>query len=428
MGTIYKTVRKQFDYMHCDDFAAYLSEMAAKGWHFKMWDKGLRFENGEPEQVTYAVEIFRKGSESNFKRDENTFEFSAYCEAAGWEFVDSKGKICVFRKADPNATPLFTPEERLENSLKEEFRILETLFCLVLSFGLAIFLGTHTSGDFIGNVFSVKTMLRDLACGIWIVAQLWCCGYGLFCKIRYTRDIKQGKELYIGSRRRKPVYVWFFDMAMLALIVVSIGCQFLIGKAVAGIFLAVALVLLIYYRFRFGTNTERTINYLYSLMLIFTILFINLPSGFLPEEEYGKELLWELPLRVTDYREVSRKLTFVEVRKECSIFGKRTEYTQWFEINERQEQGVVYAIYESESNRVLDRVWEELLNTWGLNTWGGEFVDCTKEWSALQAVKNEKSDYFVRYDGYIFMLREWEEEVVLNQEQIDIIRDKMKLR
>ena len=53
LTTEYKKVRKQFDYMHCDDFAAYLSEMAAKGWHFKAWKAGLVFEKGEPEIVLY---------------------------------------------------------------------------------------------------------------------------------------------------------------------------------------------------------------------------------------------------------------------------------------------------------------------------------------------------------------------------------------
>ena len=41
MGAKRKTVLKGFTYMHCDDFAKYLSDMAAKCWHFKEWGVGL---------------------------------------------------------------------------------------------------------------------------------------------------------------------------------------------------------------------------------------------------------------------------------------------------------------------------------------------------------------------------------------------------
>ena len=79
-----KTVLKGFDYMHCDDFAKYLSNMAAKGWHFKEWGVGLKFEKGEPKQAVYAVEVFTKASENDMRPEPNTQEFAAYCEAAGW--------------------------------------------------------------------------------------------------------------------------------------------------------------------------------------------------------------------------------------------------------------------------------------------------------------------------------------------------------
>ena len=55
MGAEYITVKKGFDYLHCDDLAAYLSEMAAKGWHFKMWNRGWMFEKGEPENATHQL-------------------------------------------------------------------------------------------------------------------------------------------------------------------------------------------------------------------------------------------------------------------------------------------------------------------------------------------------------------------------------------
>ena len=98
-----KTVFIGFDYMHCDDFAKYLSEMAAKGWHFKEWGAGLKFEQGEPKKATYAVEVFTEASENDMRPEPHTREFAEYCEAAGWKFVDAKQKFCIFKKIEEDA-------------------------------------------------------------------------------------------------------------------------------------------------------------------------------------------------------------------------------------------------------------------------------------------------------------------------------------
>ena len=105
-----KTTFKAFDYMHCDDFARYLSEMAAKGWHFKEWGAGLKFEKGEPAQVKYAVEVFTKASENDLRPEPNTQEFAEYCEKIRnerefyinsdleqWKNPDQKSEITAIR-------------------------------------------------------------------------------------------------------------------------------------------------------------------------------------------------------------------------------------------------------------------------------------------------------------------------------------------
>ena len=111
-----KTVLKGFDYMHCDDFAQYLEGMAAKGWHFREWGVGLKFEKGEPEEATYAVEVFTKASENDLRPTPDTEEFADYCEAAGWKFIDAKQKFCIFKKIEDDAAELFMPEERVANA------------------------------------------------------------------------------------------------------------------------------------------------------------------------------------------------------------------------------------------------------------------------------------------------------------------------
>ena len=88
-----KTVRKSFEYRQCDDFAAYLNHMARQGWHFKQELYGLIFEQGEPEDAVYAVEVFSGASEYDTRPEPRTEEFAEYCEAAGWKMIDAWRKI-----------------------------------------------------------------------------------------------------------------------------------------------------------------------------------------------------------------------------------------------------------------------------------------------------------------------------------------------
>ncbi|MBE5950583.1 MAG: DUF2812 domain-containing protein [Lachnospiraceae bacterium] len=435
MGARYKTVRKQFDYMHCDDFAAYLSEMAAKGWHFKLWERNLVFEKGEPADVTYAVEIFREARDSGFKPDPSVFEFSEMCEAAGWQFVDSRRKFCVLRKVSPDASPLFTPEERLQNALKEEYRIGGIIGLLFLILGFGLWLGLHVNGSLVGKVFSSEALMRDLVWWILILTQAGYYGYGLFCKKRYMKDISQGKELYIGNRKKKAVYVWIYDIILAVSVVTLIACQLSAGEMEETIYYSIALGLTVLFRYLFLRNTERSIHYFYGMMLVVVFFFVTLsPDYFYTSAKwydfFDTKLDWtearqELPLDVTDYREIPMKMAWLDVTKEHSVFGKHEEYILWFEEDENTDIGVVYATYESRSDKILELVWNDLLRLWGSYA---PLEECTQEWEAVEAFQNEEwSDYFVRYEDCIFMLREFEG-VTLDAEQIAVIRDKMKLK
>ena len=93
-----KRIPNFFSYRDCDDFANYLNRQAKKGWHFREFRLGLVFEKGEPRDTFYRVEVFPKGSEDDFRGDRDTEEYADYCEEAGWKFVDSVRKFCVFEQ------------------------------------------------------------------------------------------------------------------------------------------------------------------------------------------------------------------------------------------------------------------------------------------------------------------------------------------
>ncbi len=112
--------RQTFRYRDCDAFAGFLHEQSLLGWHFKEFRFGLIFEEGEPADIDYAVEVFPKGTEMDTRPERETEEYAEYCEAAGWKLIDSSRKFCVFRRTQEDAVPIVEPEERFANIWKAE--------------------------------------------------------------------------------------------------------------------------------------------------------------------------------------------------------------------------------------------------------------------------------------------------------------------
>ena len=197
-----KTIFKRFNYMHCDDFAQLLNDMARKGWHFKEWGVGLKFEKGEPENATYAVEVFTKASENDMRPELHTQEFAEYCEAAGWKFVDAKQKFCIFKKVDENAVELFTQEERVANSFKS--MMLVPAFLLLVVYGFNIWMQwTSIFRFFEESIFSGLTILNISIWTMLFLGQLYSLLSAIWKRRCLLKNIREGKEVYIGSQKNR---------------------------------------------------------------------------------------------------------------------------------------------------------------------------------------------------------------------------------
>lgn len=151
-----------FHYHECDEFAAYLTEMAAKGWAFRYWGLGLVFERCEPCRTEYAVTVFERTGNEVMRGHPLTEEYSEYCEQAGWQFVDAKYHFCVFKKVREDAIPIETTEDRFAKIVKRE-RVNIRRTCLQRAI-----LGTcPICGWSCGRTFRSAFT----GCSVW----LWCC-------------------------------------------------------------------------------------------------------------------------------------------------------------------------------------------------------------------------------------------------------------
>lgn len=419
MGEKKKIIFKSFDYMHCDDFAKILNDMAAKGWHFKEWGWGLKFEKGEPENATYAVEVFTKASENDMRPEPHTQEFAEYCEAAGWKFIDAKQKFCIFKKVDKNAVELFTSEERVTNSFKAMMS--GSAIVLLILYALNALSQWQILFRFEQHIFSGLFVFSFSVWNVLFLEQLCTLLHVCWKKYRWTKDIREGKEVYVGNKKDK-CFISCRAIFLLLLLVILIYHCYLIGRIELPIISAFLIgIILIFSMVVAKIRPESNLNSLLQVgmgfILILTLVIFTAITIFDDNEKISiqKE---ELPLLVSDYRAYTEEIEEITIVHDVNFLGSIDTYV----ILDRKNS-ISYDIYQSEYTKILDKIWEKQLEKKG----NQDTIDCTKEWEAKTAVRNPFGVYYVRYENSILVLRE-NKDVYLDTEQIAIICDKLGIR
>ena len=417
-----KTVLKGFQYMYCDDFAKYLSDMAAKGWHFKEWGVGLKFEKGEPEQAVYAVEVFQKASENDMRPESDTQEFAEYCEHAGWKFIDAKQKYCIFKKIDDNALELFTPEERVTNAFKGT--VSGTAWILCFLYGLnAVMQWERLYNAFETVIFSGGFLFGFVIWNVMFLGQLMAFIHAFWKRNKLMKEIRFGQEVYIGNKKDgkfqlnwNDIYIgilvlalmyYFFAMDRIELIVIN--------AVIVGGTLGFAVLL---NKIRPEHDTNMMLQIGFTVVIAFTIIMSGMISisGNRADGEMKED---KLPLQITDYREMQGKIRDISYYHEKNVFGEAEKYFVYGE-----KESIHYYLYKSPYAMILDKVWEEIVNGKKYNE---DVKDCSRNWNAKKAIRNKNGMYYVRYDNVILEFSDYED-VYLSEEQIGIILDKLEIR
>ena len=415
-----KTVLKGFDYMHCDDFARYLEDMAAKGWHFREWGVGLKFEQGEPEDATYAVEVFTKASENDLRPTPDAEEFADYCEAAGWKFIDAKQKFCIFKKIEEDAAELFTPEERVANACKGMFS--GSAIALLVLYGINMLLQIFNIVSFFErNIFSSATMFSLSTWTVLFLGQLCCFGYALWKRQSLYRTIKRGERIYIGNQRKGKLSVRIRDIYITLLTFMLIAYQAMLGKTelvvlCVGCFVITIVFAIILAKLRPDSSTNTGIQVVFSI--VYLIIVVVASVAIISGDEDTAMRKDELPLQITDYREMDGVRESISIYQDRNLLGSCENYFIFTE-----KESIYYHIYRSRHDWILDRIWEEELDA----RYNEDAVNCTELWEAQKALRNRVGTYYVRYDGVVLVFNE-DEDIDLTPEQIGIIWEKLDIR
>ena len=415
-----KTILKAFDYMHCDDFARYLEEMAAKGWHFKEWGVGLKFEKGEPRNVKYAVEIFMKASENDLRPEPDTQEFAEYCEAAGWKFIDSKQKFCIFQKIDENAVDILTPEERVKNAFKATVSISYILLWVLYGINAVLQL-TNLLSFFSDHVFSAMTYFNITAWFILFISLFIKFVYAFIMRQKLLKKIKKGEEVYIGSnangkKRFDVAWMQWFVMVALYLLLLFMLEDISLKIYFVAVLIGILLFTTLLAKFRPDaiTNVVIQVVFVFVFFIVIVIAAFTIFSG----KENSPNAVEDLPLLISDYREFEGEIERVSIYKDKNMLGSKETYFLFGD-----EESIRYEIYRSEHDWILDRIWEDELEP----KYNQNRMDCTKNWEAELAFRNKIGEYYVRYEDALLIFSDYED-IVLNSKQIEIIREKLDLR
>jgi len=422
MGAKRKTVLKGFTYMNCDDFARYLSDMAAKGWHFKEWGVGLKFEKGEPEQAVYAVEVFEKASENDMRPEPNTQEFAVYCESAGWKFIDAKQKYCIFKKIEENALELFTPEERVTNAFKGTFS--GSALLLFFLYGLnAVLQWSRLISSFEAVIFSGSFLFSFAILNVMFLGQMIAFFHAFWKKYKLMQGIRCGKKVYLGIREDgkfrlgwNDIYIGILVLLLMYYFVAMDRIELVIINAIiVGGTLGFAILL---NKIRPERDTNVIIQIGFTAVLFFTIMTSAIIS--ISNDEIDVEAKkTNLPVRISDYRESHDKVRDISYYRESNLFGETEKYFVYGE-----KESIHYYVYRSEYSGILDKVWDDII---GGRKYNEDAVDCTEDWEAKKALRNKLGIYYVRLEDAILEFSDYEE-VYLSEEQIDIILKKLELR
>ena len=225
----------------CDDFAAYLHEMAGEGWQFTGFGLGLNFKKAEPADIEYVVEIFPKNSESDFAPTEAVEEFAEYCNAAGYRFIDASGKKVVFEKLRDDAADITTPEERFSNIKKADTRTIGGML-IYIPVMIAIYLLPWLRGNVTSLLVSPASMLAIVFWTIYFFEHVVEFSAFLRCMKRAKTDLERGITPYYGRKNGFRIQFFYYIVLFisLALAVPIMGRKYLLTFFV--IFVAVDLI------------------------------------------------------------------------------------------------------------------------------------------------------------------------------------------
>lgn len=419
-----KKTRRTFPFFRpreCDGFAEYLQKQSMQGWHFKEWRFGMVFEKGEPKAENYRVEIFPKGADMDMRPGENTKEYAEYCEAAGWKFIDSRGKTCIFKQEVEDAVPIVEPEERFDTILKAEWSEWRNSFLVALLLS-AWYLFVFWTRDFERGAFDGLLLFMLVSMLILAVSGICEALYLTYWGKKQRKRLFNGEDIYYKKERYSANYgrVLFLLVILFMMVRQRHTQQFLeIWAAYLVLIIGLIVISLIVSFWRPLEIANETFQVLSSVGLFLIVMVLIIGGVFDQGRLSGTRTeTSEIPLMQEDYKAVEGKAEVFYEESE-SILGKVCHADVEYSDSEELE----YTVYKSPHLWVIDKVWD---NVWNKTK---PAHDCKELWGAEKAYLTGGEGfywYYIQYPNAVVDMRIYTEQE-LKPEDIAVMREKLNL-
>lgn len=445
-----------FDPYECGGAEIFLEDMAKKGWKLvDVVNNSFYFEPMEPQELRYAVKVFNGASEFDLSPGRETGNYVEYCEAAGWQFVTSMGKIHYFYEREPGARPIET-DSRLERKavVKATWSrnwYIWLLLPVLIGMNLYNFLRMGISNavtSYLGLVTILLFILVFLFSGlkfilfhIWLIQMLW--------RERVGKDFSYRG---LGSiRLERWVMLTVFGLCGVAVLAVGIaaGDWMCIGIVVFTAALIVFCYLLnrILRRAGMGAGTNLVISIsaglvLGLLMLIAVVAFVLIFSrnqsegrGITLTGEDGDTYLYtvyedELPVTLEDVGISGSGIRSSErnVRR-TALAGDYSYYDEFLteEAAGGEEcTGLYYQVFASDFDWIMKAYEREREKYRGGIRYEADAPEHAEAWGAKEILCKKYGDgsetWIIIYENAVL---EWDADVELTEEQIKRIRNRL---
>lgn len=463
MGNTEKTTKRRFNsyrYWDIDALAWELNDMAKQGWRFTGFTLGLEFEKADCQDDFYAVEVFSKGNELDLRPALKTEEFAAYCEAAGWELVDSQQKLCVFRRLREDAKPIFTEQERF-SAVKRG--LLEQLFALiVIPILLVVQQIIFFVEDYTGYITEPFYFFFDSVIFIFLIYNLTYC----VSAIRFLRQsnhlLKQGQQPLYGIEKNQKIDMHFRGILWVSVFLLTImlvglgvlgGVEWVTYLGVLILAILVGMALLMYLRPKKGGYVVFTV--------VFTLAILSICAAFLfsiASDPSKSDLTPEnLPLKLEDIGAQTTDGSMIDDYHTKTILASDDSYSirgdacvdeitidlteeeveqykgdyEYAKAKGMQWNNYSYEVYTSHYPKVLHKIWEQQIapTEYGTELRKGNVSDA-KKWGAQEIyIGVDYPEYWLLYDNQILNISCANENMVdpvdWNKDNINTMKTKL---
>ena len=462
-----RLIKKRFMAGECalDAIKEFLEEQAKQGFKLiRVEGSNYWFEEIEPCEIKYSVEIFNKASNYDTIPAKTTEEFIEFCREAGWNYISSRGKLLFFSSTKEDVIPITEPKEKLKTLFKscflpQFFSMFTTpLIVVLVPMLLMCFTDIYSAAEcFIDNLSLYSYMIY----GIVSLAIFFSIKISIFYFSNKKR-VDNGLDLVFFSKKKEDIFnVLYYILSLIVLAIFFLDLFDAGFGMIFGVFVIVSIVgMVILLRVILNkSKLSRTGNKVVTVgvgvagagvMIVGVAIFLVVSVIFgIPMSKNEKRIKYydkeeksvsymtlgtdELPLSLTDLGKKDKKTKYID--STCSVnssaFGKKYECDEYQYDKKTEECG------ESLSYEILSTKWKFIKDSYINHIVSDEiFYDCVEEdkeeatkWKAkkfykLKELEADKDYYFmVVYDDTVLYFSTYYEDYIKNN--IDVIYDKL---